>query len=132
MQILRVKACIFADRFLAPEFARVMRYRLVLRLLHCETAQWRLVVYAFENLPEGDSVLQLLVDLQCYKGEIEVQSENELPRSSMLRAMRRYAHWRDCLAMVPEPRDCDYHDHDVAEERRKCKGQVKKELSYLN
>lgn len=121
VQILRIKACVFADRFLASEFARAMRHRLIFRIIHCESVQWPMVVYAFENLPEDDQILQLLVDMQCHEADIETEFENDLRRSYMLRAMRTYAKWQKFDEPVPQPKDCDYHEHATEEERRECK-----------
>lgn len=129
LQILRIKACIFADRFLAPQFARAMRHCMIFRIIHCESVKWPTVIYVFENLPEDDRLLQLLVDTQCFEADIEADFEKDLPRSFMLRAMRTYEKWRDLGGEIPRPKDCDYHGHTSEEEERVCNAQVQKQLS---
>jgi hypothetical protein len=129
LEILRIKACVFADRFLASEFARAMRHRLIFRIIHCESVRWPMMVYAFENLPEDDQILQLLVDKQCRQAEIVMEFENDRSRDFILRAMRTYAKWETRYEEVPQPKDCDYHDHATEEERTECEVQVEKQLS---
>jgi len=70
-----------------------MRHRLIFRIIHCESVHWPMVIYAFQNLPEDDHILQLLVDIQCYEGDIEMESKNQLPRSFMLRVIQKYTYW---------------------------------------
>ena len=109
-----------------------MCHRLIFRIVPSESVYYPTIIYAFGNLPDDDQILDLLVDIHCYKGSIAAISmdlDNGLPRSFMFRAMRTFAERRDSGKKEQYPQGCDHHNHTTEEERRNCRAQVQKQLS---
>ncbi|KAJ8112973.1 hypothetical protein OPT61_g4788 [Boeremia exigua] len=119
-QILRLKACIFGDRFLASEFVQATRKRLIFRLINVEGLSYETIIFAFNNFTADDLLLQLMVDVHCNEGNTisctadEAILQESLPRSFLLRAMNKYAERFEHETVEA----CDYHNHSSREERK--------------
>ncbi|KAJ4378226.1 hypothetical protein N0V86_005926 [Didymella sp. IMI 355093] len=64
-QILRIKLCMFSDRFQCPHLTRCLRRHITNQLMYYEPIYPRTITFAFDRLKEDDILLKLLVDESC-------------------------------------------------------------------
>lgn len=128
IEVVELKVLVLADRFLMPAFRRAVNNDLVTsRLKHAP--YYELVIHAFENLPEGSPILQLLVDTHCLHwepktdegDEEEMQLRPDLPHEFLVKVMIRYAELKaDKEGKLKKLVACNYHLHADDEEKEKC------------
>ena len=126
--ILRIKVCVFGDRFMVREFQRVAQNDFIDHTIKSRIHfRYPVVIYAFENLPSDNPILQFMVDNHCRwfrsdldtEGNERLQRRDELPPSFLMRVMMRYSdivNGTDNKTVA-----CDYHEHKTDEEREACK-----------
>lgn len=121
----KVKACVFGDRFLVPEFRRAANNNFVTSSKFVNTLElFEVVVYAYDNLPEDITLLEFLVDTHCQSWKVwdECLDVNgfhrRLPRGFLFRAMTRYSRL-SCDPFKRLKMSC-YVEHTSDEERKEC------------
>lgn len=119
----RIKAIVFADRFLVPGFRKAVKIDLVDRTCVYESnCCYPGIIYAFEHLRSDDPLLDFLVDVQCAFLDAERDKaylRSELPNEFLIRVMLRYSK----VLQKPELQVldwCSYHEHGFDEEKRVC------------
>ena len=97
-QISRIKAAILGDRFQSPDFTKAVRYELISVLVESPLgASGEAAIYAFENLPAEDLLLNLLVDAAASHRKLyEDREELETWRS----AFRRHSFFYSCKELT--------------------------------
>lgn len=124
----RLKACVFGDRFFAPNFHDAVHNLFVDELVAQKGGAWyEYVIFAFTNLPEDNEILKLLVDKQCASWSPSQDDNNDekslhpqLPHSFLLRYMLSHAEVRSNLVASGKLEACSYHRHASDEERKQC------------
>ncbi|KAF2709295.1 hypothetical protein K504DRAFT_271438 [Pleomassaria siparia CBS 279.74] len=133
--LMKIKAYVFGNRFLAHRFCRAVNNSLVdSAFQECSSFYYEEIIYAFENLPTGSRILTLLVDIQCafwngssdrdFGGEIELRAQ--LPHDFLIRYMIRHGRIKE----DPEGTElnrCSYHEHSSEEEKKACEEKCKQE-----
>jgi hypothetical protein len=134
IEVVELKLLVLADRFLMPELLQLVNNDLVgSRMKHAP--YYELVIYAWENLPEGSPILRLLVDTHVANwepktdegDEEEMELRPELPHEFLIKAMIRFAEVgrereKDKDGKGKKLVACDYHLHVDEEEKEKCAG----------
>jgi hypothetical protein len=140
IEVIELKVLVLADRFLMPELLQAVNNDLVAsRMKHAP--YYELVIYAWENLPQGSPILRLLVDTHVANwepktdegDEEELQLRPDLPHEFLVKVMIRYAEVADGVRKTSERekkgiekgevkglKACDYHMHVDDEEKEKC------------
>ncbi|KAF2794733.1 hypothetical protein K505DRAFT_360813 [Melanomma pulvis-pyrius CBS 109.77] len=84
-----------ADRLLAPDLKNSL-FDLIFEKVEADYPSYMMIIFAFENLPEDDVLLQLLVDAQCINrgierkmGDIDKLYFPDLPKEFLLRVMQK-------------------------------------------
>lgn len=92
-----LKAYVFGDRFLVPEFRRAVNNSFVGHKLYQQASKlYSLAIYAFENIPADRPILQFLVDKHCFEWVADLDTKydleyyQKLPHNFLVRVMRRY------------------------------------------
>ncbi|KAF1960296.1 hypothetical protein CC80DRAFT_385944, partial [Byssothecium circinans] len=129
---------IFGDRYIIPGLKQDSidaLYHYVCDKENIYLPQFRLVRFAFENLPSTSPMCSVLVDLYCYFQRPDAYDdvgENELPPSALLALLARYtslAHKGETSGkgeIEYELNLCDYHEHETDEEKKACKANQRK------
>jgi hypothetical protein len=131
-QITRIKAAIFGDRFLAPGFSKAVRYELVRVLLREQNVCCEAVIYAYENLPSDDYLLQddLFVDVLAqdfaFNHRVRDDTKKRLPKEFLFKFMERVLDMMQagddfrCDDRIYGLSQCDYHGHYCDEDFEEC------------
>jgi hypothetical protein len=134
IEVVELKLLVLADRFHMSELLQLVNNDLVgSRMKHAP--YYELVIYAWENLPEGSPILRLLVDTHVANwepktdegDEEEMELRPELPHEFLIKAMIRFAEVgterdKDKNGKAKKLVACDYHLHADDEEKEKCSG----------
>lgn len=132
IEVVELKLLVLADRFHMPELLQLVNNDLVgSRMKHAP--YYELVIYAWENLPEGSPILRLLVDTHVANWEPktdegdqeEMELRPELPHEFLVKAMIKFAEVgreKDKDGKGKKLIACDYHLHADDEEKKKCSG----------
>jgi hypothetical protein len=122
-----LKSCIFGDRFLAPAFHQLVHNHFVDKNKAGGGIRYAFIKCAFENLPEDDPILTLMIDLQCTRWTAandtpaETNMLSELPHKFLLGVMFKYEKLRvEAKVKLCILDGCSYHRHASEEERMKC------------
>lgn len=93
--ICRYHAYALADRLLAPDFKKLL-FDLIFEKIEEFYPNYKMVIFAFENLAEDDVLLHLLVDAQCINGGLKRKMNDndkiylpDLPKEFLLRVMQK-------------------------------------------
>lgn len=137
-KMLRMKLYVFADRFVVP----LLREQLNRAIVNdydsdCPALEeYETVVYAFNNLPCTDPLLDLIIDryfmvwrLDLDEGEDEEAYET-LPHEFLLRFYRRVGKWRkedlENRHQLFNMDFCSYHEHKSEQEKQECPHKTQK------
>ena len=125
-QIAMLKASIFSDRFLSPDFSTAVRHGFIHALNQSQKLYCRTVIYAYANLPPEDPLLRLLEDVYshgcgfCHRDK-DNDKLDDLPKTFLVNVMKALTeeqmHW---VADSRTLNEYDYHNHTSAEEKAKC------------
>jgi len=124
-QLLRIKACVFGDRFMAFSFKKAAHNQYISEK-DIKVPWYEHIKYAFENLAEDDLLLTAQVDFHCYAwdpnqdDEDELEVRPQLPNSFFVRVMMRYQQLISVSSDENTLKTCPYHLHDTEEERKAC------------
>ncbi|RYN21299.1 hypothetical protein AA0113_g5373 [Alternaria arborescens] len=118
--ILLLKSCIFGDRFFAPDFHRLSHNVFVDGHFPGKgepafSAAYKTIIWSFSNLPEGNPVLSMMVDLQCLAWNAEDDNEEEkqllpqLPHEFLVACMLRQSVLKTLKTTDDKLKACDYY-----------------------
>ena len=119
-----VRAYVFGDRFLAPEFRRAVNNASVKHTPRGASFFYEdgcfSVAYAFENIQPSSVLLQHLVDMYCTAWNEDIddfnpQTFDDLPNSFIRRVIQRLK----CYCRHTEEKRC-YLEHASEQEKKKC------------
>ncbi|KAF2635856.1 hypothetical protein P280DRAFT_522630 [Massarina eburnea CBS 473.64] len=123
--ILILNACVLGERLLAQKFSQeAHNYYIDLR----SPSGYDEVIYAYKNLPEDSSILQMMVDTQCtywdrHDSKEDQSLHSQLPHKFLFDVMVRFSEVRDWIpARYKKYRreTCEYHIHVTDEEHQNC------------
>ncbi|KAL6706150.1 hypothetical protein ACN47E_006066 [Coniothyrium glycines] len=137
--ILKLKFYVFADRFIVRNLSAELNRRIVNE--HSSRAfpghpGHEEIIYAFNNLPETDPLLDFYADILFYVWNLDmdqlhnqVSLRSQLPRELLLRFMLRVGRSRRDYEDLPINKFsfdfCSYHGHVSEEEKKACAYKVK-------
>ncbi|KAH6639640.1 hypothetical protein C7974DRAFT_373850 [Boeremia exigua] len=124
MQLARIKACEFGDRFMASGYLLASENALIDSLIvDTQIPFYDTIIYAFTHLRSDSPILQALIDSHCFcwheqsdtekNGELQLRSQ--LPHSFLLGVALRYMQTQDGQRRLLDR--CDYHKHSTDNER---------------
>ncbi|KAF2662317.1 hypothetical protein K491DRAFT_673381 [Lophiostoma macrostomum CBS 122681] len=126
--MLKMKTYVFADRFQVPALRKALQREIASPNIDCAPS-FDMIIYAFENLREGDPILLFLVDSTCMFWN-PFQSSNEekamlsrLPHDYLAMAFTRYGRlvmtqWGNAPRKLGDV--CQYHEHESVDEKQAC------------
>ncbi|KAI4652439.1 hypothetical protein J4E93_002641 [Alternaria ventricosa] len=118
-----IKLYVFADRFAVSALRTTMNRRIVMGSQIIRSAAWRIhqIIYAFDNLPSADPLLDYLADRYYMDGPsaddtVEASSmANKLPKEFLVRFFKRVSFERQKggneASGIFNMDYCTYHDH---------------------
>lgn len=134
--IALVKLYVFANRFLVPTLRKALTHKILHTLDEVNRGAVRplsyaSVIYAFNNLPSTDPMLDMFVDLyhMSWTSESDIDPKQiglfpQLPHEFLLRFMRRVGTAREKQGSSPwlkfSLNVCSYHEHESALEKSNC------------
>ncbi|KAJ4361298.1 hypothetical protein N0V95_002000 [Ascochyta clinopodiicola] len=92
VEMAHVQAYVFGDRFQALGFKDAVHRS----EFHWIVAPYEIIIYAYNNLPEDDALLQEMADTQCSSWtpymdrEKEIEDRKKLPIDFLIRVMIRF------------------------------------------
>ncbi|CAE7193345.1 hypothetical protein HRS9139_08941 [Pyrenophora teres f. teres] len=127
--LLQVKALIFGDRIVSPNFHQAVRDATINGLIGRGAPPYYFSIgYAFDNLPDDHPILDLIVEVQCREFSESMDTEDNgeikgraaLPNDFLIRVMIRYSSFKENGWPESVINPCDYHGHVSEEDREKC------------
>ncbi|CAN9287935.1 hypothetical protein AA0119_g8053 [Alternaria tenuissima] len=118
--ILLLKSWIFGDRFLAPDFHRLshsvfVKWHLPGKGEPAFSAAYKTIIWSYSNLPAGNPILSMMVDLQCLAWNPEDDNEEEkqllpqLPQEFLVACMLRQSELKTRKMTDDNLKACDYY-----------------------
>ena len=118
--ILLLKSCIFGDRFLASDFHRLshnvfVKWHLPGKGEPAFSAAYKTIIWSYSNLPAGNPILSMMVDLQCLAWNPEDDNEEEkqllsqLPHEFLVACMLRQSGLKSLKMTDDKLEACNYY-----------------------
>jgi len=134
VDVLRLKVYVIADRLGARDLLHAINNKFVDDEIE-SAPYYNSIIYAFDNIPSGRRILNLLVDSHCANSEEADDAEfqggqelhSQLPHDFLLQVMHRYRQKCEDREWDEDLVACDYHEHASGEERKECKKKAEKE-----
>lgn len=133
VSMVQLKTCVLGDRLMTLNFHRIVSNAFIDNMIRIRRPPYYKVInYAYKNLPQDNKILDLLAHQQCYRwhedsdgkpGDGEFELRSQLPQSFLFRVMVRYSKGR-----VTEPDPCGYHEHASEEEEKTCRERLATEM----
>jgi hypothetical protein len=126
LKLWEIELYVFADRFAVSALRTAMNRQIVKEANPAKRLLWHFahVIYAFDNLPPTDPLLDFLVDQYFIGWDGQMTSTDALPQDFLQRFFRRVGDVRKkssgWASSVFEIDACSYHEHATDADKTSC------------